>query len=105
MVTNNGPSLATDVSAIDSLPPEFGIVSVSDDGVQAGPSTVIWHLGTLATGELRTRTVTVRVPSEAGSGTNYVPVKLPLGGSNCRRPAGRECGHDRSSLGQQPAPS
>ncbi len=74
VVTNYGPSDAQNVVVSDTLPSEVTFVA-ADPGQSAGPNPLVWNLGTLAVGESRRLTVTVRVlVTTTGVFTNAVTV-------------------------------
>jgi uncharacterized repeat protein (TIGR01451 family) len=75
VVRNNGPSNATGVTVVDSLPPRVTFVSSSQSNVgsQAGP--LQFNVGNLAAGASTAITVTVQVdPTFVGTLTNTVDV-------------------------------
>lgn len=79
-VVNNGPSAATNVEVVDTLPSDVTFVSAAGGTVTAGtvgtsdPVTI--SLGTMAAAESRTVTITVNVsPSAAATINNSVLVR------------------------------
>ena len=65
-VTNNGPSVANDVSVTDTLDSNTTFVSASDGYIyDAGTHTVSWALGFLNSGESKIITITVEVDETA----------------------------------------
>ena len=68
-LTNNGPGAATGVTAVDQLPSGVSFVSAQGDG-SYDPDSGVWDLSglTLATGDVKTLTVTVAITGE-GAGT------------------------------------
>ena len=68
-LTNNGPGAATDVKASDQLPSGVAFVKAQGDG-SYDPDSGVWDLSglTLATGDVKTLTVTVAITGE-GAGT------------------------------------
>lgn len=72
-VTNYGPSIATNVQVLDSLPIGATLVSaVPDTGtVLNGAGTVTWTVGTLAMGMGSKLLVTVTTPTSSGDIYNY----------------------------------
>ena len=71
-VTNNGPSDATNISVVDTLPPQLTFVS-SDCGARASGQTVSYSIGALANGSPTFCNLTVRVTS-TGTVTNTVSI-------------------------------
>ncbi len=68
VVTNNGPSLARSVRVTDTLP--GGVTFQSAIPTQSsGPNPLVWSLGDLQPGAVRTLTVAVRIPENAAIGT------------------------------------
>jgi uncharacterized repeat protein (TIGR01451 family) len=74
VVTNTGPSTASNLSVVDTLPSQ-GLTSISSPSLPAGvtftPATVSWSLPTLATGQSVTLELAGTVPSGA-TGSTYV---------------------------------
>lgn len=69
-VTNNGPGVATGVILTDTLPATATFVSATpSQGTCSGAATVTCRLGTIASGNTATVTITVR-PTQAGLITN-----------------------------------
>ena len=68
-LTNNGPGAATGVKASDQLPSGVAFVKAQGDG-SYDPDSGVWDLSglTLATGDVKTLTVTVAITGE-GAGT------------------------------------
>ena len=68
-LTNNGPGAATGVTAVDQLPSGVSFVSAQGDG-SYDPDSGVWDLSglTLATGDVKTLTVTVEITGD-GAGT------------------------------------
>ena len=68
-LTNNGPGAATGVKASDQLPSGVAFVKAQGDG-SYDPDSGVWDLSglTLATGDVKTLTVTVEITGE-GAGT------------------------------------
>ena len=60
VVTNDGPSDATNVEVTDAVPAGTSFVSADNGGIEAA-GTVTWNLGTLADGATVTLHVTVHV--------------------------------------------
>lgn len=60
-VTNMGPSAASGVTLVDTLPSSFSLVSASStvDGYLASGGTITFNLGTLANGAVATATIVV----------------------------------------------
>ncbi|MBI4260743.1 MAG: DUF11 domain-containing protein [Actinobacteria bacterium] len=75
VVTNNGPDAAQDVTVTDSLPAGVTFASVDPGDPTCGPTlgTVTCLLGTMASGESRTITITVNA-SSVGTHTNTAVV-------------------------------
>ncbi len=79
---NNGPSDADDVRVEDTLPPEVTFITATVPVTIALPA-LAWHLGTLAAGEVRLVTVTVRVkPDVTRTFTNTAAVTTTTPGDD-----------------------
>jgi uncharacterized repeat protein (TIGR01451 family) len=77
-VTNDGPGLAEDVTAVDQLPKAtgFGSASATQGTCVRKKSSVTCNLGDLAAGESATITIVVK-PTRKGTITNTVSVTSP----------------------------
>jgi uncharacterized repeat protein (TIGR01451 family) len=75
-VTNNGPSNATGVTVIDTLPANVTLVSATpSQGTCSGTSTITCNLGTITNGSNATITIVVTVdPLATGTLTNSATV-------------------------------
>ena len=75
IVTNNGPSPATNVTVTDTLPGSttYGSATPSQ-GTCTGTATVTCNLGSLANGAFATVTITVTAPSTTGTINNSASV-------------------------------
>jgi uncharacterized repeat protein (TIGR01451 family) len=74
VVTNNGPSTATDVEATDPMPAGNTFVSASStQGTCTGGATLTCNIGTMAAGATVTITL-ITTPSTAGTQSNTVTV-------------------------------
>jgi uncharacterized repeat protein (TIGR01451 family) len=60
-LTNNGPSAATSVRALDQLPRGLTFVSASPSQGPYDPATAVWAVGSLASGVSATLTITATV--------------------------------------------
>ena len=82
VVTNKGPSTATNVLLVDPLPGPMAFLSVSTtQGTCTGGATISCNLGTLAANASATVTVVVRA-TQAGQFTNIVTVSGQGGEQN-----------------------
>jgi uncharacterized repeat protein (TIGR01451 family)/uncharacterized delta-60 repeat protein len=81
VVTNNGPSIATGVSAVFTLPNGFYAVSISPSGSATNSSgTITWNVGTLGLDPV-TSTATLTVVAQAllgGTGTATATVSSAI---------------------------
>jgi uncharacterized repeat protein (TIGR01451 family) len=89
LVTNHGPSAATNVAVTDTLPPNVTFVSASNGGFLSGGNVLWTNLGALAANTGITLTLTVTAP--AGGGTTNTasvvsPTSDPNGGNNSTPP-------------------
>jgi uncharacterized repeat protein (TIGR01451 family) len=85
LVTNRGPSAATNVAVTDALPPNVTFVSASHAGFLSGGNVLWTNLGTLAANTSLTLTLAVTAPASGGvTNTASVtsPVSDPNGGNN-----------------------
>jgi VCBS repeat-containing protein len=85
LVTNRGPSAATNVAVTDALPPNATFVSASNAGFLSGGNVLWTNLGTLAANTSLTLTLTVTAPASGGvTNTASVtsPISDPNGGNN-----------------------
>ena len=75
VVTNHGPSIATNVVVTDPLPSNLAFVNVTtSQGSCAGGTTVTCPLGTMAVGAAATIRITVNVPLEVAPTRNTATV-------------------------------
>jgi uncharacterized repeat protein (TIGR01451 family) len=75
VVTNRGPSIATNVVVTDPLPANLAFVNVTtSQGSCAGGATVTCPLGTMAVGAAATIRITVNVPLEVAPTRNTATV-------------------------------
>jgi uncharacterized repeat protein (TIGR01451 family) len=80
---NDGPSGATGVMLVDSLPPGLSLVAASPPPSVVSGQTLTWSLGTLAAGASGAITLNVRVdPSAAGSVVNQVSISTTTPGNS-----------------------
>ncbi|HNW58431.1 MAG TPA: SdrD B-like domain-containing protein [bacterium] len=75
-VTNKGPFEAINVRVVDKLPAALELVS-ADRHYDAGPDPLVWIETSLAAGESRTYTVTVKATSVLGEVENCAWVSSP----------------------------
>lgn len=81
-VKNSGPSSASNVTVVDSIPSGTSFESaLPSQGSCSGTSTVSCNLGTIASGDSATVTIVVR-PSVAGTITNMATVSATEGDPN-----------------------
>lgn len=89
LVTNHGPSAATNVSVTDVLPGNVSFVSASNGGFLSGGNVMWTNLGTLPANATFALTLTVTAPA-SGSTTNTASVSSPTadpnGGNNSAPP-------------------
>lgn len=89
LVTNRGPSAATNVAVTDVLPSNVAFVSASSGGFLSGGNVLWTNLGTLAANTSLTLTLTVTAPASGGT-TNTAsvtsPTSDPNGGNNSTPP-------------------
>ena len=82
VVANSGPSVAADVRVIDTLPDEVTLVTATPPQ-DSGPNPLIWFLGEMNVGEIRTFTVVVTVnPDVTGTISNTVSITTSSPDSN-----------------------
>jgi uncharacterized repeat protein (TIGR01451 family) len=79
-VTNFGPSSASSVVVMDTLPATVTFVSASGNGINTS-GVVSWSLGALTSGQVSNVTVTVTAPA-SGTLTNTASVSSPTGDPN-----------------------
>jgi uncharacterized repeat protein (TIGR01451 family) len=74
-ITNNGPAIAENVVATDSLPAGATLVSVSpDQGTCSGTTTITCNVGNMLSGAVVSIDLRLTMPSELGDATNSVSV-------------------------------
>jgi len=76
VVTNHGPATAQSVTLSNALPPEAALAGVTTSAgtVATNGATLVFSLGSLASGASATATITVVNPN-AGTATNYATVR------------------------------
>ncbi len=67
VATNNGPSGATNVEVVDTLPTDVTFVSATGGTITAAGNVITVNVGTLASGESKTVTITVNVAQTAAT--------------------------------------